>query len=203
MNLSLLRTAAVAAAALLLTAGAASAAVVSAGAPLTALPAGLVDPLSSLGLAADRFLVPVQVQDAQALDQWQFSLQFDASVAVPVDAGGLFQSVYQADFGEGSVSQITSSGVLLDGLLEDVSGWFAPGVSGNGLLAYVLFQYQPGHEGQDPSAQVPPESTPGNPVPEPATLALVMAALAAAAVLRGRPPVQRTAHSFRTLTPKA
>lgn len=103
------------------------------------------------------------------------SLPISCAVAPPADAGSLFQSVYAADFGGGTVSQITSSGLLLDGLLQGASGWFAPGVNGDGLLAYVLFQYQPGHEGQDPQATVPGEPAP---VPEPASLAL--AALAAA-----------------------
>lgn len=194
-----------AASALLLTAWNAQAALVTAGAPLTQLPGALVDPLASLGLAADQFLVPVQVQDAEALQQWQFSLQFDASVAAPVDGGGLFQSVYQADFGNGQVSEISSSGVLLDGLLEDVSGWFAPGVDGSGMLAYVLFQYLPGHQGQDPSTSVPGEpGTPGGDVPEPPTPALVLAALGvAAASWRGRPAVGRPARPFPTLTHKA
>lgn len=118
--------------------GAAQASAVTAGPVLTVVPGALFDPLGTLSLTSSQFLVPVQVRSANALESWQFGLHFNAAVAAPTDVGGLFQSVYQADFGSGAISQITSSGLLLADTLEDVSGYFAPAVSGDGLLAYLL-----------------------------------------------------------------
>lgn len=169
-----------------LPAAAARASVVTAGSPLTSVPGALVDPLGALSLTPSQFLVPVQVSSADGLDLWQFDLHFDSAVAAPTDVGGFYQSVYQADFGAGAISQITSSGFLLDGLLDDVSGYFAPAVSGDGPLAYVLFDHLPGQDGKDPgvfAGDVPPLQA----VPEPSTLnLLLLSAGLGALVVRSR-----------------
>jgi hypothetical protein len=177
---------------------AAQAALVTAGAGLTTVPNGLQDPLGSLSLSPEQFLVPVRIDGADNLQQWQFSLRFDADVATPVDGGGLYASVYQSDLG-GDISQITSSGFLFGGQLEDVSGYFAPSVTGNGVIAYVLFQYLSGQVGEDPAVRTGDDaSPPASSLPEPSTLSLVglAALLGAWRVQRssGARPISRTTH---------
>ncbi len=85
----------------------ARAASVSAGSILVTVPSSLFDPLGSLALTPSQFLVPIDVRGADALVFWEFDLHFDAAVAAPADAGGLYQSVYQADFGAGAFSRAT------------------------------------------------------------------------------------------------
>lgn len=152
----------------------AQAAQLAVGASLNTVPTALVDSLGTLSLSPSQFLVPVLAQSADDLAEWQFDLRFDADVATPVDVGGLYFSTYQADFGIGAISQITGSGFLLDGRLDDVSGYFDPSVSGDGVIAYVLFQYLAGHDGQDPGVQV--DDPAPQALPEPSTLGLVCAA---------------------------
>jgi hypothetical protein len=139
------------------------AATLSAGAPITTVPAALVDPFGSLatGLGATRFLVPIEAAAAEDLQDWTFDLLFDATRFAPVDAGGICGSVYAALFNADDpvASQITSTGLLLDGVLQGIAG-FASGVSGDGVLAYVLF-----------------ERVAGQPVPVPGSLALAVLAL--------------------------
>jgi hypothetical protein len=165
-----------------MTAATARASVVTTGPPLTSVPGALFDPLGSLSLTPSQFLVPVQVSGADGLDLWQFDLHFDPAVAAPTDVGGLYQSVYQADFGTGAISQITSSGFLFDGVLDDVSGYFAPAVSGGGPLAYVLFDYLPGQDGKDPGIYVG-EAPPTQAVPEPSALSLMLVTAGAGALV--------------------
>jgi PEP-CTERM motif len=194
--------AAVTAAALGLTPPAVQAAFVALPA-LATVPDGLVDPLSSLGgagtgLAADQFLIPVVASaDAAGLTTWSFDLAFDATVAAPWDAWGLFQHAYGSTLAGGATSEITASGILLPELLDDVSGFvMVPGDAVDGdVLAYVLFRYQPGQIGADPGVFVPGGPTP--PVPEPGTGALACLALAALAVLHGRRGIRLSATTRR------
>ena len=155
-------------------------AVISAGTPTTSVPTSLFDPLVSLTapLAANQFLLPIQIAGANGLQDWTFDLTFNDDVVTPLDVGGLFQSVYQAEFNvtDTTLSNITSSGFLLPDVLQGIAG-FSSGVSGDGLLAFVLFQFQPGQEANDPNFGI------DNPivtqqVPEPRTLALLTVALA-------------------------
>ncbi len=164
--------------------GPVQAAVITAGAPTTAVPAALSDPLTTLAdpLPASQFLLPIEIAGANSLQDWSFDLGFDETVATPLDVGGLYQSVYQAAFSaaDPTLSGITSSGLALPGLLEGIAG-FSWGASGDGTLTYVLFQYQPGQEGQDPGAVVDPP-----PEPLPGSMGLLGAALLALAATRRR-----------------
>lgn len=166
----------------------AQAAVISTGPPGILVPPGLVDPLSSLaaGLPPGYFLVPVGFTAAAGLDSWTFDLAFDPTVAAPADLGGLYQGAYQAQSG-GTVSQIVSSGFVLPGLLDDVSGFFEQPQDGSNLLAFLLFAYSPGQEGADPGVRVV-DGTPPNGAPEPGSLLLAMLALG---VLVARPLQRR------------
>jgi len=150
------------------------------GTPTTTVPTSLVDPLGSLStpLPDNEFLLPIEIVGASGLQDWSFDLNFADGVVTPLDVGGLFQSVYQAEFNatDPTPSNILSSGFLFPGSLQGIAG-FSSGVSGDGLLAYVLFE------------QLMPGVAPGfslsnvviNQVPEPGTLAL----LATALVVRG------------------
>jgi hypothetical protein len=114
------------------------------------------------------------------LQDWSFDLSFIDGVVSPLDVGGLFQSVYQAEFNasDPTLSNFTSSGFLFPGLLQGIAG-FSSGVSGDGLLAYVLFQQLgPGDPGFSIGNAVI------NQVPEPGTLTLLASALVV--VLGGR-----------------
>src|SRR5215510_3790009 len=68
------------------------------GTPTTTVPSSLFDPppgtLSS-PLPANQFLLPIEITGAIGLQDWSFDLNFDDSIVSPVDAGGLYQSVYQ------------------------------------------------------------------------------------------------------------
>ena len=114
------------------------------------------------------------------MQDWSFELNYTDGVVSPVDAGGLFQSVYQAEFNasDPTLSNITSSGLLLPGSLLGIAG-FSSGVSGDGLLAFVLFQQLV--PGVDPGFSV--SNVVINQAPEPGTLALLASALV---VLGGR-----------------
>lgn len=156
------------------------AAVITAGTPTPSVPADLVDPLATLAdpLATGRFVLPIEITGASGLQDWSFDLGFDETVAMPIDVGGLYQSVYQAAFNanDPTPSEITSSGLALSGRLEGIAG-FSSGASGDGTLVYVLFQYQPGQEGNDPGFDI--GDPPTAPVPEPGTMLLLAAALLA------------------------
>lgn len=162
---------------------------ISAGSPSTSVPAALYDPFGSLvpPLPAEQFLLPVEITGATGLQDWGFDLTFDASVVSPIDVGGLYQSVYQAEFNsvDAILSEITSSGFLLGGVLEGIAG-FSSWASGDGTLAYILFEYLPGQAGNDPDFGIE-DATTTQSVPEPATLALLAGGLAALSGLRRRP----------------
>lgn len=158
-------------------AGAVHAALIAPGAQTTVVPAGLDDPLMTLSdpLPAGQFLLPIEVTGASDLQDWSFDLTFDATVVAPLDVGGFYQWVYQAEFGVAdlTLSGITSSGLLLPGVLQGVAG-FSSGVSGNGVLAFVLFEYLT-DEGGDPNFGIGGPTV--QPVPEPGTTVLLTAAL--------------------------
>jgi hypothetical protein len=178
------------AAAALLLAASAQAALITPGLPTTGVPAGLSDPLATLAgpLPAGRFLLPIEVSGASDLQDWSFDLSFDDAVVVPLDAGGLYQSVYQAEFSlaDPMLSDITSSGLVLPGAMLGLAG-FSWGVSGDGTLAFLLFEYRAGQEGQDPGFVIDPPAS--QPVPAPPTPWLLASALLALAATRrgGRP----------------
>ena len=156
----------------------AEATVISAGTPTTSVPSSLSDPLSSLPsppspLPAGEFLLPIEITGAAGLQSWSFDLLFDDTIATPFDAGGLTQSVYQAEFNgtDPTLSNITSSGFLFPGVgLEGVAG-FSTGVSGDGLLAYILFAFQPGQADPFPSFSI--DNATVQQAPEPGTVGLL------------------------------
>jgi hypothetical protein len=160
--------------------GAVHAAVIAPGAQTTTVPATLYDPFGALqspnALPAGQFLLPIEITGASGLQSWSFDLTFDGTVVALLDVGGLYQSVYQAEFsaGDPTLSGITSSGFAFSGVLEGIAG-FSSGVSGNGTLAYVLFEYLSGQETNDPGFGI------ANPTiqqaPEPGTMLLLAAAL--------------------------
>lgn len=163
----------------------AQAAVIQVGTPQAVLPGTLRDPLGTLsaGLPADAILVPIEITGASGLQDWGFDLTFDGTVVQPLDLFGLYQWVYQAEFSatEPAASDITASGFLLGDLLQGVSG-FSSGISGDGVLAFLLFQFLPAHGDSDPGFEI--VDPPVNQTPEPGSLALLAASLAAAAVIR-------------------
>jgi MYXO-CTERM domain-containing protein len=176
---------------------AAPAAVLSAGTPVDTMPAGLVDPFLTFvdptsmfdplpvgdPLPAGQFLVPIEVTGASGLVDWQFDLNFNAAVVAPLD---VFGSLFQPELGEDSpVSEILSSGLALDGLLDDVAGFvFLGPVDGDGTLAFVLFELLDGKSIDDAGIEVLPPDPQS--VPAPGTAALAAAALAGLAVARRR-----------------
>ena len=70
------------------------------GTPTTTVPSSLFDPLGTLTspLPANEFLLPIEITGASGLQDWSFDLNFTDGVVSPLDVGGLFQSVYQAEF---------------------------------------------------------------------------------------------------------
>jgi hypothetical protein len=166
---------------------ASQAALISAGTPTTTVPSALYDPLSTLSspLSADQILVPVEITGANGLQDWSFDLAFNGSVVTPLDLGGLYQSVYQAQFSavDPTLSNITASGFSGLGVLQGIAG-FSSGVSGDGVLAFVLFQYQSGQNQNDPGFSV--TNTQVTQVPEPGTLAMFAGVLLIGAVFARR-----------------
>ena len=160
------------------------------GTPTTSIPSSLSDPLSTLSspLPANEFLLPIEITGANRLQDWNFDLNFTDGVVSPVDAGGLFQSVYQAELNasDPTLSDILSSGFLAPGSLQQIAG-FSSGVSGDGLLAYVLFQQL--MPGVDPGFSI--SNVVINQAPEPGTLALLASALL---ILGGRRILRRRRH---------
>ena len=159
------------------------------GTPTTTVPSSLFDPLNTLSssLPANEFLLPIEITGANGLQDWSFDLNFTDGVVSPLDVGGLYQSVYQAEFNasDPTLSNITSSGLLLPGSLLGIAG-FSSGVSGDGLLAYVLFQQL--MPGVDPGFSISNAVT-TQAAPEPGTLALlagVLAVLGGRRILRGQ-----------------
>jgi len=168
--------------------GSVNAAVIAPGTPTTSVPSSLFDPLSSLSsaLPVNQYLLPVEITGVNGLQDWSFNLLFEASVVTPADDGGLYQSVYQAEFSatDPTLSNITSSG--FPGSLDGIAG-FSSGVSGNGLLAFVLFELNPGNPGaaiQDAGFRI--EKATIQQAPEPATVSLLAAALLILAFARRR-----------------
>jgi hypothetical protein len=159
------------------------------GTPTTSIPSSLFDPLGSLSppLPANEFLLPIEITSANGLQDWSFDLNFTDGVVTPVDAGGLFQSVYQTEFNtsDPTLSNITTSGFLVPGSLQGIAG-FSSGVSGDGLLAYVLFeQLMPG---VDPGFSIS-NAVITQAAPEPAALVLLASAfilLGGRKILSGR-----------------
>lgn len=181
-------------AAALVVAGTAQAAPITAGTPITQVPAALSDPLATLAdpLPAGQWLLPIEIAGASGLQDWRFDLGFDDGVVTLLDVGGLFQSVYQATFGSDhpTLSDITSGGLALPGRLQGVAG-FSWGASGDGTLAYVLFAYQPGQDGRDPGFSVDDPSA--QPVPEPGAPGLLAMAVLALGMTRRRHGAPRRA----------
>lgn len=175
-------------------AGLVSAAVMSTGTPSTTVPTSLSDPFGTLSspLPAGQFLLPIEITGANGLQSWSFDLTFDGTVVTPLDVGGVYQSVYQAEFNavDTTLSDITSSGFSLPGLLEGIAG-FSSGASGDGLLAHVLFEYLPDQETNDPDFGI--ENATIQQAPEPGTAVLLAAALVMLTWLqRARGTVRRT-----------
>ena len=164
-----------------------SAGIVSAGSPSFTVPTSLYDPLSSFAtspLQSNQFLLPIQITGASGLQDWSFDIAFNDDVVKPLDILGLYQSVYQAEFSatDATLSNVTSSGLLLPDLLQNIAG-FSSGVSGDGVLAFVLFQFEPGQETNDPNFVIAnPLAT--EQLPEPGTLALLIVVVAALQVRR-------------------
>jgi hypothetical protein len=156
-----------------------AAAVIAQGTPTSSVPAALDDPSATLSdpLPSGRFLLPIQISDASGLQDWSFDLTFDDTVVQPVDAGGMTQQVYAAEFSDAdpTLSGITSSGLLVTDALVGIAG-FSSGVSGDGLLAFVLFEFLEGQDEQDPNFGIENPSI-GQSVPEPGTMLLLATAL--------------------------
>ena len=173
---------------LLLVFGSVDAALISPGTPTTTVPSALFDPLSSLSspLPAGQFLLPIEISGANGLQDWSFDLLFDTSVVNPADDGGLYQSVYQAQFNatDPTLSNITSSGFFLTSL-DGIAG-FSSGASGDGLLAFILFEFLPNQQDNDPAFSVANATI--QQAPEPETLPLMVCGmlLLGAALRRGR-----------------
>jgi hypothetical protein len=163
----------------------AEAAVISPGTPTTTVPSSLSDPLSTLTspLPTGEFLLPIEITGAAGLQSWSFDVLFDGTIATPFDAGGLSQSVYQAEFNgtDPTLSNITSSGFVFPGVLQGVAG-FSSGVSGDGLLAYILFAFQPGQQDPFPSFSI--DNATVQQAPEPGTLVLLGGGLLLLGILR-------------------
>jgi len=160
--------------------GALHAAVIAPGTQTSNVPVALYDPFSTLTdpLPAGQFLLPIEITGVSGLQNWSFDLTFDDSVVAPLDVGGLYQSVYQAEFsaGDPTLSDITSSGLPLPGSLAGIAG-FSSGVSGDGLLAFVLFEYLPDQQTRDPNFGIQNQDPPIQQAPEPGTMLLLAAAL--------------------------
>jgi hypothetical protein len=180
--------------------GAVHAAVIAPGAQTTNVPAALDDPLTPATLVdplpAGQFLLPIEISGASSLQNWSFDLTFDETVVEPLDVGGLYFSVYQAEFSgaDPTLSDITSSGLSLPGLLAGIAG-FSSGVSGDGLLAFVLFEYLPDQQTRDPNFGIENPSIPQ--VPEPGTMLLLAAALPTLAWAKKRSAGQRSSSQAR------
>ncbi|WP_326543153.1 PEP-CTERM sorting domain-containing protein [Pseudorhodoferax sp.] len=157
--------------------GACHALVITAGSPTTVVPAEVAD--VGVVLGAGQFLLPILASDAARLQDWRFDLFFDPAVVQPVDLGGFYQGAYAALFSAAQpvLSSIVSGGLLLDGVLLGIAG-ASDGVSGDGLLAFIGFEYLA--TGVDPGFEVGVEPPP-MPIPEPGTVALMVAAMAALA----------------------
>ncbi|RZL40184.1 MAG: hypothetical protein EOP35_01635 [Rubrivivax sp.] len=151
---------------------------ITAGPAVASVPAALVDPLGSLaaGLGPDQFLIPIGATAGSLIGEWSFDLAFNEAVVAPFDAGGLFQYVYQGESANSQASLITSSGIWLASMIDDVSGYFDPVVDADGPLAYVLFKFNAGQAGMDPGIHVVTE--PVNSVPTPTSLSLTVLSLA-------------------------
>ena len=167
-------------AATFVSASAVHAAVIAPGGQTTTVPATLYDPLSTLTapLPAGQFLLPIEVTGAIDLQDWSFDLTFDGTVVAPLNLGGLYEGVYQAEFiadDPTTLSNITASGFpFKPGVLEGIAG-FSSGASGDGVLAFILFEYLTGQDGGNPNFGI--GSPPVQPVPEPGTMLLLTAAV--------------------------
>lgn len=166
------------------------------GTPTTNVPEYLTDgtyqPFAvSVTLAADQFLLPIEVTGAAALAFWQFDLSFDNTVVGVVDPLDGTAGIYGGRFTPpDAVSQaFILSGLPLNslGLVDDVAGSYPgllTGPSGDGVLAYVLFEFLPDQAGNDPDVRVANRGV--TQVPEPAAAALLLLSLTGVCARRHR-----------------
>lgn len=47
---------------------------------------------------ADDFVLPIEITGSNCFQDWSYELLFDANVVGPLDVGGLYPSVYLAEF---------------------------------------------------------------------------------------------------------
>ena len=136
-------------------------------------------------VAPDDFLLPVSIAHATNLQSWQFTLHFDSSVVQEVDPGDGSSGIFGAAFTPGNLDSVSFivSGFPFNSLgqVDTVAGAYPSlpsGPTGSGALAYILFAFVPGQERSDPAFTVD-GTTVVQATPEPATLALLLAGLAA------------------------
>jgi hypothetical protein len=175
------------AAATLVLSGAVNAALVSAGIPTTSVPSYLTDGSYLFGitvsLGPDQVLLPVEITGTANLQNWQFDVLFDNTVVQEVDPSDGTSGIYGAEFTSGDSNSLSFIlGGFPDnssGLVDGVAGFYPSlinGPSGDGVLAYILFEYLPGQQTNDPGFGIE-NVTIAQQVPEPSTLALLVATL--------------------------
>lgn len=177
-----------------LVASASRAGVISVGTPTTSVPTHLADGSYLFGitvnLGPDQFLLPVGITGAVNLQTFQFDLTFDNTVVQQVDPGDTTSGIYGAEFTAGDANSLSFilGGFPFNslGLVDDVAGSYPAlinGPTGDGDLAYILFEFLPGQQDDDPGFGVE-DPLIQQQAPEPATIALLIVALAALGVQR-------------------
>lgn len=168
--------------------------VISSGTPIFSVPTHLSNG-SYLGfitvtLGPGQFLLPVGITGAANLQSWQFDLVFDNTVVQEVDPLDGTSGIYGAEFTPGDANSLSFilGGFPFNalGLVDDVAGSYPSllnGPSGDGDLAFILFEFLAGQQTRDPGFGIENPTTTQQ-VPEPGTLALLVAALAALGVRR-------------------
>ncbi len=138
-------------------------AVISAGAPTTTVPTHLSNGsylgFISVTLGVDQFLLPVGINGAANLQNWQFDLTFDSNVVQEVDPGDGTSGIYGAEFTPGDSNSLSFilGGFPLTGLVDDVAGSYPSllnGASGSGVLAYILFEFLAGQQTSNPNFSI-------------------------------------------------